>query len=223
MKNFIAIVLLALTSANIAQASNVKRYFNEAKFPNQALLNKQSILNPVAAGTIYVVGFNDGPTSAAAASLTSGLTSPDVPRNLRIAPTGTTADVAACVITVSGTNILGSTITETFTFLENASTEVVGSKAFKTVTSIAFPASCEDSPYGATWTVGIGEKLGLNRCLDSAGHLVFSTVSGAYESTRATVTADADEVEKNVADFNGTMDGSADFESFMVQNYRCAP
>jgi hypothetical protein len=87
------------------------------------------------------------------------------------------------------------------------------------MTSIALPAACEDSPYGATWSVGFGEKLGLKRCLGQAGHVVMSTVAGAFESTRPTIANDTANIEGNTADFNGTMDGSNDFEIFFFQNY----
>jgi hypothetical protein len=140
-----------------------------------------------------------------------------------ITPGGTTTDVENCDIVVSGTNLFGQAISETFSFLANANTATTGSKAFYTVTSIVFPAACESGGFAATWSVGYGEKLGLKRCLDSAGHLLMSTAAGAYESTRATMTVDADEVEKNTADVNGTMNGSNDFEIFFFQNFRCMP
>lgn len=222
MKTFI-LSLALLLSVNVSQASQVMRYFQEAKFPNQALLNKHTILNPLVASSAYVATALAGPTSAAATTVTTGLTSPDVPRNLYITPDGATGAVGTCTITVTGTDILGATITEDFAFAENASSATTGAKAFKTVTSVAFAANCEDTSFAAQWYIGQGEKLGLNRCMDYAGNVVFATASGVYESTRPTAVASASAVSGNTVDVNATMDGSADFEIFFVQNYRCSP
>jgi len=92
--------------------------------------------------------------------------------------------------------------------------------AFASVTSIVFPI--QDGP-NALYDVGVIDVLGMKRCMNYAGHLLFSTFDGAYESTRATVTADADEVEKNTVDINGTLDGAKDIELFFFQNFRCFP
>lgn len=221
MRNLISIFLLV---AFIQTAdAYVRPYRLDFKPATQQMIEKQTITDPAAAGTNEVLDANAGNTSAAAATVTTLAAQPDVPRNLVITPGSTTADVAACDVVVNGTDFHGDSISETFTFAENASTATTGSYAFKSVTSIVFPAACEDTPFGATWSVGYGEKLGLKRCMDYAGHLIQSTVGGAYESTRATVVADADEIEKNTIDFNGTMNGANDFEVFFIQNFRCLP
>jgi len=217
MRNFIVLTFLIFSLH--AFSAPVKRQFRDMKLATQQLMEKQTITNPAAAAADDVLSGDAGNASAAAATQTTFDAQPDVTRTLTITPTGTTADVAACTITVTGTDFHGQTITDTFAFLANASTVTAGTKAFKTVVSVAFPAACEDSPFGATWNVGYGEGLGLKRCLDSAGHAVFSTVSGAYEATRATVAVDAANIEGNTADFNGTMDGAADFEIFFLQNF----
>jgi hypothetical protein len=220
-----ALALVGALALALAAPSfgGVKRFPYDLKLATQAMLEHQLISNPAAGDTNGVLLNNAGPTSAAAASVTSFAAQPDVPRNVLITPTGVTADVESCTITVTGTNIFGASITETFAFSANASSATTGAKAFKTITSVAWPADCESGGFGAIWSIGYGEKLGLHRCLDAAGNWAWSTVSGVYESTRATVAADADEVEKNTADFNGTMDGSADFDGYFVQNYRCKP
>jgi hypothetical protein len=225
MKNFINLILcmVLFSFAVTANSAPVRRLYQDVKLPTQQVMEKFTIENPAAAGTTEVLSGSDGPSSASATSVSTFVAQPDVPRNLVITPGGTTADVAACTITVTGTNYFGTAITEDFTFLDNASSATTGSKAFKTVSSVAWAASCEDSPFGATWSIGYGEKLGLNRCMTYAGHFVFSTVAGAYESTRATVAANATGVESNTADFNGTMNGSNDFEAFFIQNFRCFP
>jgi hypothetical protein len=224
MRNIlIAIALVLFSFAVTVQAAPIQVERRDMKLATQQMIEKQTITNPVAASASRLLNGVAGPTSAAAASISSFAAQPDVPRNLTLTPGGTTADVKGCTVVVNGTNIFDQAITESFVVADNASSAVVGAKAFKTVTSVVFPANCEEDTFAATWSLGVGEKIGLKRCMDYAGHFVFSTVAGAYETTRATVTADADEVEKNTADFNGTMDGSNDFEAFFIQNFRCFP
>lgn len=220
MKFFGFLVFLTCLISSPAHAVN-QRLFRDIKLPSQQMIEKQTISAPAAAGTTDILNASAGPTSAAAATVTTFAAQPDVPRNLVITPGGTTGDVESCIITVTGKNFYNSTITETFSFAANANTATTGAKAFKTVTSVAWPADCESGGFAATWSIGYGEKIGLNHCLDAAGHSMFSTVAGAYESTRATIVADADEVEKNTADFNGTMNASNNFEIFFIQNFRC--
>src|SRR5262245_13016458 len=78
-------------------------------------------------------------SSSATTSVTTFDAQPDYARNLVITPGGTTGDVPAGDVVVTGTNIRGEIITESFTFAANASTATTGSKAFKTVTSVVFP------------------------------------------------------------------------------------
>lgn len=219
-KNFkISVLILAA----LAVGAWVKPMYHDVKLATQAVMERQSIIDADAAGSADVLSGNAGATSAAVATVSSFVAQPDVPRNLVITPGTSTPDVGACTIVVAGLNIYGRAITEDFAFSADASSATTGAKAFKSVSSITFPANCETTPFAATWSVGYGEKLGLNHCLDYAGDWVFSEIGGAYEATRATVVADADEVEKNTADFNGTMTGSADFLAHFIQNFRCNP
>ena len=222
MRN-ILLFFIALVLASISYAAPVKRMHQDMKLPTQKIIEQQDITDPDVADVTGVLNASVGPSSTAVTVISTGYTNPSVPRNVLVTPQGTTADVASCVVTLTGTNFYDSAITEAFTFSANASTAQTGSKAFKTVSSASFAASCEDSPYTATWSIGQGEKIGLKRCMDSAGHVVFSTIDGAYEATRATVAAHSTQIENNTADFNGTMDGSSDFEAFFIQNYGCFP
>ncbi len=215
-------VLMTLLATQLAFGANVKRLSQDVKLPTQKVLEFQEIDDPAAAGTTDILNASVGPTSAAVTVVSTFAAQPDVPRNLVITPGATTADVAACTITITGTNINGATITEDFAFLDNASTATTGAKAFKTVTSMSFAAACEDTPFTAKWSIGWGEKLGLKRCMANSGHTIQSLVGTTIESTRPTCVADDDEVEKNTCDFNGTMNGSNDFDLFFIQNYNPA-
>lgn len=214
-------ILSALLFTATAEAANVKRLAQDVKLPTQAVLEHETITTPIVATTNYIKDTYAGPTSAAAVTLTTFAHQPDVARNLTITPTGTTGDVEACVITVTGTGINGNTITEDFTFAANDAVAQTGNKAFKTISSVKWAADCESGGFAATWIIGVGSKLGVKRCAANAGAYAFSIFNGAYETTRGTFAADADEAEKNTFIPNGTMDGAKDVEVFYVQNFGC--
>lgn len=214
---------LALFSFLFATAASgaVRPYYQDIKLPTQKVVERQQILNPGASDVDSVLDNSTGGTSAAARVVSTFDAQPDVPRNLNITPGGTTTDIEACEIVVAGTDILNNNATDAFVFAANAVSRVDGLRAFKTITSITFPANCESGAFGATWDVGYGEKLGMKRCMDGTGHVFHSTLNGAKEATGPTVTSHASEVSKNTADFVGTMEGTNDFEVFFMQNYRC--
>lgn len=217
------IIILSTLLVSIFAYSYVVPTYRDLKPATQVMLEKQSFGAPIAASANTITSAYAGATTTTGVTLSTFTSQPDVPRNIVITPGGTTADVAATTLTVNGTSYFGKAISETFVFAENASSATTGAKAFKTVTSVVFPAGAEDSPYSATWSIGVGEKIGLKRCLTYAGDWAWSTIAGAYEATRATVVADADEVEKNTADFNGTMNGSDAFIGYFIQNFGCLP
>ena len=148
----------------------------------------------------------DGQASASdeVTVVTEFLAQPPYPRNLIITPGGTTADVKAGSITVTGTNIKNEVISEDFAFLADASTATVGAKAFKTVTSVSIPA--QDGA-GATFDVGFGDKLGLPFMADE-NTVIQVVVDGVIETTAPAVVFDVDEIEKNTVDLNSALDGS---------------
>lgn len=200
----------------------VERRSLDLKLPSQAILERQLVSAPGASTNNYILTSNAGATSGAAVTVSSFSNQPDVARALSITPGGSTGDVGSCTITVSGTDIAGNSISETFAFTSNQSAAIYGSKAFKTVTSIAFPASCEDSPYNASWIVGVTNTLGLKKCMRNAGNFGWATYNGAYESTRPTVAANSTTLSSNTIVLNTALAGS-DVEAFFVQNFNCNP
>ena len=83
---------------------------DEAKLAHLALTATEM----AAAGAVHaaITGDDTDPVVT-----TDDITDPPYPRNLVITPGGTTADVAACSITVAGTNIADEAISEDFAFL----------------------------------------------------------------------------------------------------------
>jgi hypothetical protein len=212
-----------LTLFTLTTSAAVQRQDVDFKMASQAMVEMQRVSAPELADDDQVKTTFAGPTSAAAVVLTSFTAQPDVARNITITPTGTTTDVEACVITVAGKSILGRNISETFTFAPNDSTLVAGAKAFKSVSSVTWPADCESGGFAATWIIGVEDVLGLKRCMDQAGNLAWTVFDGVFESTRATCIADADEVEKNTCNINGTLNAVKNVDFFFVQNFRCQP
>lgn len=212
------LTFLAMTAiaAQTAYAIPVEVNRRDMKLPTQRLVERDVFTAPEAADPDHVL--NDQATSSSGTTtVTSFLAQPDVCRTLSITPGGTTADVPAGDIVVSGFNTQGRAITESFTLTANQSTIENGAEAFCTVSSILFPIQDGD---GATYDVGVLESLGLKRCLDSAGSVLLSTLNGVAETTAATATFDADEVEKNVVDLDTALNGN-DVVVYYLQNNAC--
>jgi hypothetical protein len=159
--------------------------------------------SPAAASTtaVHAAVTDNGSTQ----TVTTAITSPDVPRNVTATAGGTAGNITAVSVTVTGTNAEGVTISETLpAFTAATAGTVVGSKAFKTVTSISIPANGT----GVTTAVGTGSKLGIGRRFGR------DTVLGAYlanvrEGTRPTVAVDATHVESNTVSLNSSLNGTA--------------
>jgi hypothetical protein len=169
-----------------------------------------------AAATASTTRLTTGQATSASATttVTSFTAQPDYPRNITITPGGTTADVPAGDVVVTGTNIRDEVITENFTFAANASTVTTGNKAFKTVTSIVYPI--QDGA-AATYDVGIGVKLGLSRKMN-ADNYINGSVDGTFEATRATVAFSATAIESNTVTFNTAPNASRNHKANYISN-----
>lgn len=145
-------------------------------------------------------------------TLSSGITNPDVPRNITATSGGTAGDIKAIQVIVEGTNELGDVISETLpAFTADSASTVVGSLAFATITSIQIPAH---DGTGATTKIGIGNRVGLGAALRlPLGVQVFQD---GVEVPNAQLTLDSDEIEKNVV-LEVTPNGT-DLEFFFVPN-----
>lgn len=138
-------------------------------------------------------------------TVTTGITQPSVPRNITATAGGTSADVKAIQVVITGTNYAGETITETLpAFTVNTTGTVTGSKAFKTVTSILIPAH---DGTGATTAIGFGEKLGLPDKLPT-NTVLLASLGGTKEGTAPTVTTSTTALESNTVDLNSALNSS---------------
>lgn len=137
---------------------------------------------------------------------------PPCARNLTVTVAATTAGhVKAAAIVVTGKNLNGDAITESFTPTVDTPATLVGAKAFKTVTSVAVPAQDGDS---VTVDVGFGQLVGIPYKLTKKRVLV--TLNDGVVDTAPTLTISASALESNTVDFNGSLDGSVMDMSIIV-------
>lgn len=113
-------------------------------------------------------------------TVTTGITNPDYPRNLVVK--GNDANVTGDVV-INGTDVLGAALTETIAL--SGASAVVGTKAFKTVTSIVLP------PYAVAGTetvsVGVGVKLGFPVRIHNINQKLYTNFDGAIDAGTVTV------------------------------------
>lgn len=166
-------------------------------------------LSTTQAATSDTDGILDGTeTSTAVTTITTSLAQPPYPRTITVvASDSTEAHVKAnSTCTIYGTNIDDVVISDVLTFDENQSTAEETVKAFKTITSIVFSAM----DGAAKFDVGYGEKIGIPFKLTDAAKdrpIIEATLDGVIETTAPTITADADELEKNLVDLNSNLNG----------------
>ena len=131
-------------------------------------------------------------------TIITGITNPDVPRLVSVK--GNDANVTGNVV-ITGTDINDNVITNTIAL--NAANEVAGTKAFKTVTSIALPTYA----VAGTETVSIGTtaKIGLPVAVPNASVVIAKTFDGSADA--GTVTASAT-LEGSVYATAGTYNGA---------------
>lgn len=159
-------------------------------------------------------------------TVTSGITNPDVPRALSVTPGGTAGDILDSAVIITGTNVEGKTITETFKTAAGSTTAINGTKAFKTVTSVAIG---QQGGSGATFSVGTRNVLGVNHRLWSNNTTVkvysASAINGALTLQAApTVAANDSEVERNLVTPATAPDGTTFLIiAYTFDNWALAP
>lgn len=138
-------------------------------------------------------------------TITTGLNTPEVPRNITATAGGTAVDIGAIQVVVTGTNAEDQVITETLpAFTVNTAGTVAGLKAFKTVTQAVIPA--HDGVL-ATTAIGFGDVLGIGHRL-ARDSMIAAYLDDAKEGTAPTVVVDATTLESNTADLNSALDGT---------------
>lgn len=146
--------------------------------------------------------------TAAEQDITSGITNPTYPRNVTVK--GNASGVAGDVV-ITGTNYRDAVITETIAL--NGATEVLGNKAFKTITNIHLPV--ETHAGTDTVSVGRGKKFGLDR-LHTEKSIIAVYVDTAPDSALPTMVISSSAIESNTAQFATDPDASKDFVLYSI-------
>lgn len=162
-------------------------------------------LTPSAAGAASVHAAVTLPTSGTT-TVTTGITQPDVPRNLSVV--GNAVGIVGDVV-VTGKRA-GVTITETLAL--NGTTPVVGSKIFDTVTQFVVPV--RNAPSDSV-TLGRGSKLGLQHKL-THNTVLFAFLNNAKEGTAPTVAVSASALESNSFLLNSSLPGAQVVDIYYV-------
>jgi hypothetical protein len=142
-----------------------------------------------------------------AQTVTTGITSPDVPRAVHAKPTMAGASLTGNVV-ITGTDINNAAITDTLA-LNNGDT-ITSLKAFKTVTSIQLPAYTTE---GDAISIGISTKLGSPVLLTEAT-IYLALVDGARDSALPTIVTDPADVAKVLVTPATAPNGARDFKFF---------
>ena len=151
---------------------------------------------PVAVGVATVLAATA--LTDAAQAITAGITNPDYPRIVTVK--GNAAGVVGNVV-ITGTNILDEEITDTIAL--NATTEVLGAKAFKTVTKIDLPVEVHAGT--DTVSVGVGKKFGMPHIVANAAAVLVKLFDGSADT--GTLAVDV-LIEKNLFALNGAPNGT---------------
>ena len=154
--------------------------------------------NAPAADTTSVLAVTN--LSAAVQTITTGITNPATPRNLQVV--GNAVGIVGNVV-VTGTAYDGKTITETFAL--NGNTAVVGSMAFREITSISLPAYTNGATNAVS--IGLGDAMGLPFKL-SLYKLQGAWLNAVAEVTAPTFTTDDANIENNTVTLASALDGT---------------
>lgn len=222
MKRMILCVL-GLLFAGQAMAAETTLRINKGseEFKRGGQLYWQQIVNPAAADTDLVVAVATTSTSSGTTWMFSAaenaLFNQSVPgraRNVTLTMSGIDANIDGGTDPVlTGTNLLGETITETFDVTENTAATITGAKAFATLTSLSVPAQDGASVY---FSVGPGNIFGLHSTLTSSIQKLGSAVDGTSEAGTLAVSATA--IESNTWLPSTVANGTRDYLIFYALN-----
>ena len=136
--------------------------------------------------------------------IVAGITSPDVPRNVVIT---TSANQAGNVV-IHGTDYADTVVTDTIA--EGNTTTTAGVVAFKTITSIDYPARSNPAD---TVSVGLGVLIGMPVALNDTNRLISHQFYGTVDAGSMTASATLSLCVYTVA---GTMNGVKKVELWFI-------
>ena len=211
-----------MTAKMIADINNLREAFRVAAFGSRVdALEYGSVATP-ATGTVTPVGVVKYVTTpalgtaiathaavtlgAAATTVTTGFTQPDFARVVSVK--GNASGNAGNVV-VNGTDMADAVITETLAL--NAATEVIGTLAFKSITSVVLPIQTHVGT--DTVSIGRGNIIGFPVAIPTTTRVLSKMFNNAVDS--GTVTA-ATTVSGSTFAPAGTLDGSKEVSVIFV-------
>ena len=176
------------------------------------VLTTASATTPSTSGTLTKVsGTGDATITFASHAAVVPITQPDFARVLSITPTKGSGSAITGNVVITGTDIRNAVVTDTIAC--GADTVIVnGVIAFKTVTSILYPARTQASD---AIVVGCTNALGLPRCMSEDSYIQGSA-SGTFESSRATIAYDSAIIAKNTVTFATSLNGTLNFVAWFL-------
>lgn len=211
-------LLITLFCTNAISNAAIQPNYRDIKLPTQQMIELQTVVAPAAASATVMKALT-ATSNSVTTNISTFLAQPDVARNIVLTTGGTTASCGPVTAVVTGTNILGASISENFTITSAQNGATTGAKAFASVSNVALPAM---QSTGCTVSVGVGTKLGMKRCMASAAYFNHAAIGGVKEATAPTVVASASAVESNTATLSTTLNGT-DVLLFFMQNFQCLP
>lgn len=186
---------------------------------------KTDLRAPIAASATAIAGSLTLTTSGATSQPITKFVL-DVPRNITVTLGGTTANIGVGSITITGTDTSNAAITDTIAVTAATGGLLTGTKAFKSITQIDYPATTGS---GVTSTVGIGSKLGIRLCNLTTGAVRVWAKSAPGDELQSNETLiaptasnlDATVMANNTVTVNGTLDGTIQYFVYVL-NYNWA-
>lgn len=189
--------------------------FNTNWGPRRAQTDVPGVLTTLGAGVLYSPGSpaaaddNAYVTSVVMAvkTYTLAANAPDMgARNVTLKRTVNGGADTPGTITVTGTNLAGEIISEVLTPGAH-NTEVVGNKAFASITSIV-GAGWVIADAADTIIVGWGDKIGLPDKLTDTAQVLAASLNNVKETTAPTVAVSATALESNTVDLDSALNGT---------------
>lgn len=174
--------------------------------PDRGFIAHVTVTAPDAATGANILALTALTSEVQTVSASSLLTDPDFPRCLQI---DSNSSVATGNVLITGTDYADAALTETIAL--NGTTNVAGTKAFKTVISVRLPVkvASESVSVGVTDKLGMPYKLSLNTVLATY-------LAGTLEGTAPTVTVSSTVLASNTIDLNTALDSSKTVDYFVI-------
>jgi hypothetical protein len=206
-------------NGNVSSVNDGRKIRTGQVIPVRGGIYKQMWQKPVAADAdeLRISTVANKTTSTTWSTFSASI---DFARNVTVTTGGTTADVKAGNVAITGTDIRGEALTENIAVIANQNSTSTGSRAFASVTKVVVPAQ---DGLAAEYSIGVGDSFGLEKLLhfntigENAGVAVGTTVSAlTREGTAPTVAVNTQSISANTVNFNSAADPTKTYAVYML-------